>query len=216
VLPGPTEERIAEPLARLVGSRSAKRMLATVGASGVTSMPASELASACEVPLRVAERLVAARAVMDAAGGPQRQAATNSTALLPHIPPWLARAETEFLIAFALDTQLHVKATVLLAKGGTTSASVAPRDVFVPLVRLNATAFALAHNHPSGNLTPSPEDVALTNKLVRLGRILEIRLVDHLVVAVSGLLSFHDAMLLPTQHDLDQWDSSAVTIAHRP
>lgn len=207
VLVGRAEERIAPSLARLLGHRRAERVLSAVGAAGVAALSAPELASTCGLPLRVAERLVAARSVADAVYGIPREPARSYSEILEHVPPWLARAEVELLLAFALTNQLHVKATLLLAKGGATGTSIAPRDAFAPLIRLGATAFVLAHNHPSGDPTPSRADVELTNALARLGRALGVHLVDHLVVATAGILSFHDVGLLPSERELDGWDA---------
>jgi DNA repair protein RadC len=76
--------------------------------------------------------------------------------------------------------------------------------VFAPLVRLRAASFVLIHTHLPGNPAPSPEDVELTNALVRAGRVLGIPLVDHLVIASGGAVSFYDTGLLPTESELAQ------------
>jgi DNA repair protein RadC len=96
-----------------------------------------------------------------------------------------------------------VKALVLFAIGGSVGTSVEVRDVFAPLMRLRAASFVLIHTHPSGNPSPSPEDVELTNALVRAGRVLGIALVDHLVIASGGVVSFYDTGLLPTDSELN-------------
>jgi DNA repair protein RadC len=69
---------------------------------------------------------------------------------------------------------------------------VHPREVFQPAVRDSAAAVILVHNHPSGDPTPSPEDVQLTERLVEAGRILGIRVLDHVVVALGGYASLMD------------------------
>ena len=66
------------------------------------------------------------------------------------------------------------------------------REVLQPAVRDSAAAVILVHNHPSGDPTPSPEDVQLTERLVEAGRILGIRVLDHVVVAHSGYASLMD------------------------
>lgn len=66
---------------------------------------------------------------------------------------------------------------------GTVNASIVhPRDVFAPALEHNATAVMVAHNHPSGNAEPSPEDVEVTSRLKEAGKILGIRVVQHLVL----------------------------------
>ena len=69
-----------------------------------------------------------------------------------------------------------------------------PREVFQPAVRDSAAGVILVHNHPSGDPTPSPEDVQLTERLVEAGRILGIRVLDHVVVAQAGWASVMDRL----------------------
>ena len=67
-------------------------------------------------------------------------------------------------------------------KGTAHSVEIHPRDVFRRAIRSNAAGIALAHNHPSGDPTPSPEDLELTRRLVECGRLLGIPVVDHVVM----------------------------------
>lgn len=62
-------------------------------------------------------------------------------------------------------------------------------EVFRAAVRRNATAILLAHNHPSGDPTPSPEDVALTREVIQAGRVLEVEVLDHLVIGRGRFVS---------------------------
>ena len=67
---------------------------------------------------------------------------------------------------------------------GTLNASmVSPREVFKSSILSNAASFIAVHNHPSGNLTPSEEDRAVTSKLIECGRMLDIPMMDHIIVA---------------------------------
>lgn len=77
----------------------------------------------------------------------------------------------------------------LIAVGGVSQVPVDPRDVFRAAVRRNAAALILAHNHPSGDPSPSPEDVSLTRRLVESGRLLGVEVLDHLVVVAGGYVS---------------------------
>ena len=69
---------------------------------------------------------------------------------------------------------------------------VHPREVFAPLVRGHAAAVILVHNHPSADVTPSPEDIDLTDRLAKAGRLLGIHVLDHLVIGRDGYYSFRD------------------------
>jgi len=69
------------------------------------------------------------------------------------------------------------------------SNQVHPREVFAPAITDRAASIILAHNHPSGTLQPSPEDMAITNRLIKAGEILGIRVLDHIILTSSGHLS---------------------------
>jgi len=69
-----------------------------------------------------------------------------------------------------------------VAKGTATQCTVDPREVFHTALQARAAAVVLVHNHPSGDATPSADDVALTRQLVRAGHVLSVRITDHLVV----------------------------------
>jgi DNA repair protein RadC len=124
--------------------------------------------------------------------------------VLDHLPPGLGSLETEVLLGFALTSSFAIKALFLLAKGGVSGAAVTPTDVFVPLVRLAAHAVVLVHNHPSGDPIPSDDDIRFTNTVARAGLLLGIELVDHIVVAEKGVVSFADHGLLPTREELKE------------
>ncbi len=73
---------------------------------------------------------------------------------------------------------------------------VHPREVFSEPIRLRAANIALAHNHPSGQLSPSEEDINVTNRLVEAGKILGIKVLDHLIFTPEGYYSFLEHSLI--------------------
>jgi DNA repair protein RadC len=73
---------------------------------------------------------------------------------------------------------------------------VHPREVFEPAIQCSAAQIIVAHNHPSGDVDPSEEDIAVTGKLKEAGRILGIEILDHVIVSQSGYLSFKEKKLL--------------------
>jgi len=81
-------------------------------------------------------------------------------------------------------------------EGTVDRAIVYPRQVFEAALRRRAAALLIAHNHPNGNPQPSEQDRTLTRALVLAGTPLEIRVLDHLIVAESGVFSFRDEGLL--------------------
>ena len=202
VVPQTPEQHLEPALARLVGPRSASRLMKQAGAVGVARWNASELAASTGVSLTVAERVVAARD-LGVASSAARPNACTSALDVRRMVPWLERFETEVILAIVLDGHMQAKATVLIAKGGGSSAAIHARDVFVPLVRLGASAFVLVHNHPSGSPAPSKEDVIMTNALAKAGQVLGITLIDHVIVASRGMVSFVETALLPTASELE-------------
>jgi DNA repair protein RadC len=89
----------------------------------------------------------------------------------------------EHFVALYLDTQNRLVATHEVSSGTLSASLVAPREVFGPALRLLGVAsVVLVHNHPSGDATPSREDLRLTRQLVDAGKLLEILVHDHVIL----------------------------------
>ena len=95
-----------------------------------------------------------------------------------------------------LNRANKVLGIVEISKGGTAGTVVDPKIVFAAAIKTNCSAIILAHNHPSGNLRPSDQDIRLTRKLKECGNLLEINVWDHLIITREGYLSFADEGLL--------------------
>lgn len=94
----------------------------------------------------------------------------------------LAKADREHFLVVLLSTKNHVLAVELVSLGSLSASIVHPREVFKPAIVQSAAAVAFVHNHPSGDTTPSPEDIELTRRLARAGELLGIRVLDHVIV----------------------------------
>lgn len=102
------------------------------------------------------------------------------------------RKREEFL-AVLLDGKNRFLREVGISVGSLTASIVHPREVFLPAIRESAGAVVLVHNHPSGDPTPSPEDLEVTRRLVDAGEILGIRVLDHLIIGERSYTSLvHD------------------------
>ena len=88
----------------------------------------------------------------------------------------------EFFMTLNLNSKLQVESKSVISIGSLDSAPVHPREVFGPAVRRGAAAVVVAHNHPSGDPTPSPQDIDVTKRLIKASEILGIRLLDHVIV----------------------------------
>lgn len=97
--------------------------------------------------------------------------------------------EREQLRVLILDTRNRLVRTREVYRGSLNSSWIRIGEVFRDAVRLNAAAVIIAHNHPSGDPTPSPEDVAVTKAMVEAGKLLDIEVLDHLVVGQGRYVS---------------------------
>ena len=98
----------------------------------------------------------------------------------------------EHFVVILLDGRNRVMTESQISQGTLTASLVHPREVFRAAIRAGAAAIVLVHNHPSGDATPSEEDVRVTARLVEAGEIVGIRVVDHVVVAEHGFHSFQE------------------------
>jgi len=107
------------------------------------------------------------------------------------------RAEArEHFFAIALDAKNRPVAEIEVAVGGLASCCVSPSDVFRPVLRAAAVGVIFAHNHPSGEASPSEQDVDVTQRLCQAGQLLGVQVLDHLILGESGYFSFLDNGLL--------------------
>ena len=94
--------------------------------------------------------------------------------------------EKEHMRVILLDSRNHVKDIVEVYKGAVNTSQVKIGEVFRPAVQQLASAIIAAHNHPSTDVSPSPDDVAVTRALVQAGQLLDIQLLDHLILGHGG------------------------------
>ncbi len=100
--------------------------------------------------------------------------------------------EQEKFLVVLLDTKHHVVGKETLYRGTLNQTAVRPAEVFREAVRANCAAVLVAHNHPSGDPTPSADDVATTARLEKIGDLLEIELVDHIIMTRDSALSLRE------------------------
>lgn len=93
-----------------------------------------------------------------------------------------------------LDAKNRPTSIQIVSTGSLSSSIMHPREVFKMACISNASCIIVAHNHPSGDLTPSQEDVDITKRLVESGKILGIRVQDHIICSDSGFYSFREHM----------------------
>ncbi len=101
----------------------------------------------------------------------------------------------EELRLLTMDTKHRVLSNQVLYRGSVNTAPARVAEVFREAVRRNATAIAVVHNHPSGDPSPSQDDIALTEQLVAAGELLELELIDHVVIGRARFVSMRERRL---------------------
>jgi DNA repair protein RadC len=137
--------------------------------------------------------------LMVVAEGPQRGVTiTSPEAAYAAVAPLLVGRDVEYLVAVALNGRRKAVATKVLSQGSDVFTVVCPRSIFRwALQQRNCHAIILAHNHPSGDPTPSQQDRDVTRKLLAAGRVIGIQLVDHIVVGAAAWCSLAELGEIP-------------------
>jgi DNA repair protein RadC len=118
--------------------------------------------------------------------------------VVAHLGTRMRRYRQEVFLALLLDSRHRLIGEVEVSRGSLNQSLVHPREVFAPALRESAAAILVVHNHPSGDPQPSREDHEVTQRLVRAGEILGIRVVDHLVIGGQDFTSFARAGQIPS------------------
>ncbi len=160
--------------------------------------PSDLLDEAVVPPQGVADRVAALRDLVRTGGSYRElsgQVATSADVAVFYRPK-LAPELSEVVIVVGLNCKNHIIQSWCVSRGDVAASVVGPRQVFRPLLLNACSSFLLVHNHPSGEPTPSSEDIAITARLRKVGEIVGVPLLDHVIVAAGGHFSFADAGLL--------------------
>ena len=106
--------------------------------------------------------------------------------------PYIDDMKQEHFLVMYLNQSNHVLKIECISNGGTTHVIADPKIIFKNALNLNATCLVLGHNHPSGNPRPSEDDRQLTKKLVSAGKLLDIKVIDHIIIGNERYYSFRD------------------------
>lgn len=172
---GTVREDVLQVAARLLTSRRGLRGLAT---------KATMIAATFELGRRLALEGDVARPIVSSP--------VDIARLLQAEMELLPQEELRLLV---LDTKHHLLSSTMLYRGSLNSAPARIAEVFREAVRQNAAAIAVAHNHPSGEPTPSRDDIAFTEALVAAGELLSIAVLDHLVFGHGRYVSLRERRL---------------------
>jgi len=167
---------------RSIGARSASELMRIPGIGEAKSV---ELLAAFEIGRRVQAAKEEERLIVRSPGDVAR-----------FMVPKLRDLSSEVFYVLVLDSKNGLKEDVRITSGTLNASLVHPREVFKVAIDHLAASIVVVHNHPSGNLEPSREDIEITKQLVDAGKVVGIPLHDHLIVAGDGFTSFAERGLI--------------------
>lgn len=103
----------------------------------------------------------------------------------------------EIFMSIHLNSRLRIESKSIISIGNLDSAPVHPREVFSPAIKRGAAGIIVAHNHPTGDPSPSEEDIRVTERLLETSRIVGIRLVDHVIIGSGSYVSLKEMGYIP-------------------
>ncbi|MBI6545675.1 MAG: DNA repair protein RadC [Cyanobacteria bacterium NC_groundwater_1444_Ag_S-0.65um_54_12] len=182
----------------------AAELIDTFGGVGLAEASIEELCRVSGVGIAKATRLSAAlefgRRLM--AMKAQRNPVQTATDAFAIVAPQLSGEREEHVIALLLDAKGGLVATYTIAIGGLAGVALHPREVFREAVRRGAASLLLAHNHPSGDPTPSEADCEATRRLIAAASVMGIPLLDHLVIGQGRYVSLRASTVLWGEFEL--------------
>ncbi|MCC6555975.1 MAG: JAB domain-containing protein [Polyangiaceae bacterium] len=186
-VPAVTEANLIETI---LGARGAgEQILMMNGLLGIARLSSIALAERAGISVEQANRLAAAfelgrRMLRAATKKPKRLKTPQDVAAF--FAPMLSGIIHEELHIAALDGRGRVRGTRMISRGGIGGAFVKPADVLRGALELGAVSFIMVHNHPSGDPTPSTDDIMLTHEIEHAAHLLGMPLLDHVIVTPAG------------------------------
>jgi DNA repair protein RadC len=116
--------------------------------------------------------------------------------VVPLVLPHMIFLKQEQFRVILLDPKNRLIRNCIISLGSLDQTIVHPREVFRPAIAHAAASIILVHNHPSGDIAPSEDDVLLTRQLCLCGKVLGIEVIDHVIIGISGYTSFKKRNLM--------------------
>lgn len=120
----------------------------------------------------------------------------TSKDVVNHYIPLMRNIKKEIFKTILLDGKNKIIKDVTISEGSLTSSIVHPREVFNPAIKESASAIIFIHNHPSGDPTPSKDDIEITHRLIKAGEIIGIKALDHIIIGDGRYFSFVDKEMM--------------------
>lgn len=183
----------------IIGVKAAPR-LAKASIRKLAAMQVSDIVATYGLSERNAVRLKASTMLADRlAAEPMRlvgERLTGGASVFRHFHGRLRTLDVEQFHAIFLNGKHRVIGEHLVSQGTLTASPVHPREVFRPAIQRAAAAIVLVHNHPSGDPSPSVDDLDITRRLVQVGDVVGIRILDHVIVGDGAFVSLADRGLM--------------------
>lgn len=154
--------------------------------SGIKNAKASSIVASLRFGKRIAQRVMEKEITK----------IEKSEDIYNYLKNQLADKKNEYFYAILLDTKNVIISKEEISKGTLDASLVHPREAFRPAVKKSAKSIIFAHNHPSGDISPSKDDFLTTKKLVEAGEILDIKVLDHIIIGKNDYYSFKKESLI--------------------
>lgn len=151
---------------------------------GIGQVKAVQLKCIGELSKRIARTAARSQLVMN-----------NPASIAAYYMEELRHEEQELVICMMSDVKGHFLGDKVLTRGTATGSMVTPREIYMEALRRHAVSLILIHNHPSGDPTPSPDDMQITTRIYQAGELLGIHLLDHIVIGDQRYCSFRETGL---------------------
>ena len=161
-----------------------KRIRGKSMAEIINSLPDSRASLVKEICCRYGERRLK-----------EGESFTGAAAIYEHFKIRLSEEKQEQFIAVYLDNKHRIISEKMITQGTLNQSLVHPREVFSPAIEKRAAAIILIHNHPSGDPKPSQQDIEITKRLSEVGKIVGIKILDHIIIG-EGYFSFVDENMM--------------------
>lgn len=152
---------------------------------GIGSAKAAQIKAALEVGKRLTSKNTGPRVKM-----------LCSQDFVNYFSPFLRRLKKEVVKIALLNPKLQIIKDITVSEGSLNSSIVHPREVMIPAIKESAASIVMIHNHPSGDPTPSQQDMQITHRISKTGHIIGIKLLDHIIIGDGSFYSFADEGLL--------------------
>lgn len=152
-----------------------------MGLQGIGSAKAAEVIAAVELGKRLNTHISRQRAVV-----------TCPEDAADYAMPRFRYEDREHFAVILLNVKNHILSMPVISVGSLTASVVHPREVFKAAIQQTAASMILVHNHPSGDPTPSREDIEVTARMVQVGRVMDIPVLDHIILGNDNYISLKE------------------------